>query len=194
MEEGTTAKCCKKWNVKLNAEINWHKTFNMTQGIPEIKLKWFQIRVIHRILPTNVVLSCMGVKADNRCSFCLREKDSIEHMLWRCIHVNTFWNQFQQLIREKCGHNSSFMLNEIIVIFGNSPGFSSDKILDLILMLAKFYIYTCKIREEIPQIRVFKRLLKARYEIEKYIAFINLDSVSFHTKWQYYKQLIDTDN
>ena len=100
VEEGTTPKCCQKWNDKLNTEINWYKTFKMMQSIPEIKLKWFQVRVIHRILPTNVVLSCMGVKSDNRCSFCLQEKDSIEHMLWRCAHVNAFWTQLQQLDRK----------------------------------------------------------------------------------------------
>ena len=157
-----------KWGEKLNTEVNWNKTFKMIQSIPEIKLKWFQIRIIHRILPTNVVLFCMGVKTDSRCSFCHHEKDSLVHVLWRCTRVNTFWTQLQQLIRDKCSNIATFNLNENIILFGNDLHFKSDKVLDLILLLAKFYIHTCKMKDDSPQINIFKKILKARYERKIY--------------------------
>ena len=34
------------------------------QQIQEIKLKWFQIRLVHRIIATNVVLMHMGIEND----------------------------------------------------------------------------------------------------------------------------------
>ena len=34
------------------------------QQIKEIKLKWFQIRIVHRIIVTNVVLMHMGIEND----------------------------------------------------------------------------------------------------------------------------------
>ena len=44
--------CCVKWEAKLNKDINWCITFK----IQEIKLKWFQIRLVHRIIATSVVI------------------------------------------------------------------------------------------------------------------------------------------
>ena len=34
------------------------------QQIQEIKLKWFQIRLVHRIIATNIVLMHMGIEND----------------------------------------------------------------------------------------------------------------------------------
>ena len=62
--------CCEKWETKLNKDINWSISFKKIQRIREIKLKWFQIRLVHRILATNVVLMHMGVNNDFDCSFC----------------------------------------------------------------------------------------------------------------------------
>ena len=47
--------CCEKWEAKLNKDINWSTTFKKIQKTQETKLKWFQIRLVHRILGTNVV-------------------------------------------------------------------------------------------------------------------------------------------
>ena len=47
-----------------------------------MKLKWFQIRQVQRILATNVVLAHMGVEKDVTCSFCGKERDAIEHIFF----------------------------------------------------------------------------------------------------------------
>jgi len=52
--------CYDKWEAKLNKDNNWCITFKKMQQIQEIKLKWFQIRLVHRIIATNVVLMHTG--------------------------------------------------------------------------------------------------------------------------------------
>ena len=66
----TRPNCCDKWEAKLNKDINWFITFKKKQQMQEIKLKWFQIRLVHRIIATNVVLMHMGIENDITCSFC----------------------------------------------------------------------------------------------------------------------------
>ena len=44
---------CEKWESKLNKD-NYQLYFKKLHRIREIKLKWYQIRVVHRILATNV--------------------------------------------------------------------------------------------------------------------------------------------
>jgi len=46
----TRPNCCDKWEAKLNKDINWCIIFKKMQQIQEIKLKWFQIRLVHQLL------------------------------------------------------------------------------------------------------------------------------------------------
>ena len=78
-------KCCEKWEARLNTDIDWSRTFKKMQNIQEIKLKWFQIRLVHRILATNIVLMHMGIENDINCSFCRRERDYQSHFLEMCV-------------------------------------------------------------------------------------------------------------
>ena len=80
-------KCCEKWEARLNTDIDWSRNFKKMQNIQEIKLKWFQIRLVHRILATSIVLMHMGIENDINCCFCRRERDSINYIFLRCVYV-----------------------------------------------------------------------------------------------------------
>ena len=53
-------------------------------------MKWSQMRIVHRITGTNVVLKEEGVTDNNKCIFCLIAKDTIQHTFWE----NTFSQHF----------------------------------------------------------------------------------------------------
>ena len=42
------------------------------------------MRTMHRIIGANVTLKEMGVTNNNKCSFCLIVKDTIQHIFWEC--------------------------------------------------------------------------------------------------------------
>ena len=48
----------------------------------------------------------MGIENDINCSFCRRERDSINHIFWRCVYVKSFWEQFQTTLKT----NQKFVL------------------------------------------------------------------------------------
>ena len=52
------------------------------------------MRIMHRIIGTNVMLKEMGVTNNNKCSFCLTAKDTIQHIFWECKHSQQFWTRF----------------------------------------------------------------------------------------------------
>ena len=83
--------CCEKWEAKLYKNINWSTTFKKIQNIQETKLKWFKIKLVDRILGTNVVVKHMGIENDSNCSFCRKERDTINHLFGRCACVQQFW-------------------------------------------------------------------------------------------------------
>ena len=58
-----------------------------------------------------------------------------------------------------------------VYLFGVLQNVFTDKVLDLIVMLAivmlaKFYIYNCKWQETAPNLKVFLRILKDRYTVD----------------------------
>ena len=74
-----------KWGAELNLGPNfcWKKILTFPFSlVKDTKLRWFQFRIIHRILGTNSLLCKMGIKTDNKCSFCNREKETIKHLFW----------------------------------------------------------------------------------------------------------------
>ena len=85
--------CCDKWEAKLNKDINWSTTFKKIQRLQKLKLKWFQIRLVHRILATNVALRNMGVENDVTCSFCSKERDAINHIFRDIPNIKLTWEQ-----------------------------------------------------------------------------------------------------
>ena len=79
--------CCLKWSEKPKSNISWNTVFIKVQKIKDLKLKWLQMHIIHRIIATSVVLNKMAVTANTQCGFHNVEKDSTEHIFWEmCLN------------------------------------------------------------------------------------------------------------
>ena len=96
-------------------------------------------------------------------------------------------------MNKDCGLSGSLILNENIVLFGRGNNFKSDDTLDLVILLAKFFIYKCKVSKNIPRISEFKKYLNIRYETEKYISRVNMTYDKFLAKWYYWENLLGTE-
>jgi hypothetical protein len=119
--------------------------------------KWFQIRIVHRIIATNVILKEMGVTTSDKCSFCNPWlKDSIVHLLWNCDIVKIFWQSFEtSWINVHCKNAYNIRLSECYNLV--ETNFKTDRIIDLIVLLAKQCLYNCKYFNELPLLHVFKK-------------------------------------
>ena len=67
-----------KWNVKLNTNLDsskWSLIFNIPYSCTvDTKLRWFQFRLIHRILGTNSFLFKINKTDTNLCTFCKKRR------------------------------------------------------------------------------------------------------------------------
>ena len=92
----------------------------------------------------------------------------------RCEHVKRFWEQLQTVVNNVRANGLFVNLNESIVLFGHDCNFKSDDTFDLMILLAKFFIYKCKVKKNTPQFNLFRNYLKTAFEAYKYIAIINM--------------------
>ena len=74
-----------KWNKIYNSPLNWKKIFTKTRKTTlDTQLRWCQLRILHRILPTNKYLYMCRIVEPACCSFCKQEEETISHPFWYC--------------------------------------------------------------------------------------------------------------
>jgi hypothetical protein len=145
----------RKWN-NIFAQLNWKNILHVCHKTTrDCQLKWFQLRLIYRILPTNRYLFFRKVVDSQACSFCGSENETIVHLLWHCRYVENFWKEFEDLLIRNCECMLHFHFNEELVLFGVSEHIYTDNVLDLIILLAKYYIYQCKLKCVKPSVTFF---------------------------------------
>jgi len=156
------------------------------------KLMWSQTRIVHYILTTNYSVSKFDPNQTPLCTFCKIELETIEHLIWDCEKVQTFWVNLQESINTSCPHARNFKFNKQYVLFGLSDALKTDKICDLITLIAKYFIYKSKVQGDTPNIISYNRHLQTRYYIEKEIYTIKKKDTTFRNLWNPYLDLVKT--
>ena len=167
--------------------VCWKSCFLKIHKI-DIKLKWLQMRIVHRVIATTVVLKKMGIINCEQCTFC-DEKDSVEHFLWQCYFTRRFWRLLENLISTSC----DIKITANLVLFGIDSTVITDNIFDLIILLAKQYLYRCKFEQSVPLVSVIKKQLKLRHKLEEYNSKITFQENTFNARWHCCKTLLLED-
>ena len=178
----------KRWSKKTDISNEaWLSSFHfLKRTTSDTKLQWLQYRILHYIITTNRSVSKFIPGQDSNCTFCGAHSETIIHLFWGCNFVQSFWKAFSSILNKKCIHAHNFKFTENLVLFGRCNMISTDKVCDLIILIAKFYIYRCKVQKNILNVNVFIKELYKRYHIEK---IINKNSNAFKNCWIPYLNL-----
>ena len=117
-----------------------------------------QLRILHRILPTNKYLCMCRIVESACCSFCKQEEETISHLFWHCDIVQVFWAKLKTALNESCENCFEPIFTETLVLFGVKENVVTDRVIDLMILLAKNYIFNANCRGPNP---LQKYLLKA---------------------------------
>ena len=171
-----------KWDTSLNKTHKWAKINSMTFSFTKSsKLQWFQYRIIHRVLGTNELLHKMNMRQNPDCVFCKEESESIEHLFWTCPKISEVWDELNLWIYRET--EIELPLNLEIVLFGILDKNDKNYIRNLIIILAKFYIYRCKLNEDQVNIIALRSYLKENLNFEKTIFQKNNPPQKFLNYW-----------
>ena len=182
-----------KWNSEF-ANLNWKTIFTHSMKIsPDPQMKWFQARIIHRILPTNKYLHLCKLTHSPLCVFCDSHVETLNHLFWNCNFVQAFWKDLIKIIQQKCTHCDRLNLSQELILFGKTENVYTDKAIDSILLYAKYFVYKCKLQGRIPLIDQCMLELKHRITIEKILAFRTGKLSSFKDKWKLYVDMFDEE-
>ena len=128
----------------------------------------------------------MNILAEDTCTFCNNCPETLVHLFWHCNISQRFWTQLLTHLNDRCNTNlGNWNVHEIII--GDCK---MDTIKSNILLRAKFYLYYCRITNQVPSIEAFKRQIKSYYQTERYMALKTQQIPKFEALWQSYKSLI----
>jgi len=189
LKNDTIPTAVSRWNDFFE-ELDWNEIFLRCFKFADIKLKWFQARLVHRLLPTRKYLYDCKLAEDPLCSFCNENVQTIQHLFWQCEIVQTFWSFFERHLYDNCSHCNTLKLTEKLVLFGCNNNVVTDFGFDYILVVAKFFIYKCYMSGSLPNLQAFLAVLKRRHSELEYLAYVTGSYPDFTRCWSHYQSFL----
>ena len=92
------------------------------------KLIIFNFKLLHRRLPTNCFLKKVGLRDNDKCSFCNKETENLILLFWRCEKTKDFWDslfKWRQSCQLSLGEHNYLHINTAL---GLRPDRSKHKL------------------------------------------------------------------
>ena len=180
-----------KNDFHLEDEMVTHYYLLPYQVTNEVKLREFQYKILNFLVNTNLLLMKKRIISTDTCDFCHSSSETMYHLFYLCNKVISFWWEVQKYWKLKTNQDWTPGLKEIVLGDLNAP-----EILNFIIILAKYFIYKCKLEHSKPLFTRFHIMLKDKYQLEK-CSFQQEISNSFRCRWSFEpwekkRQLIDS--
>ena len=162
--------CQEKWhkdiNLPLNESINWKVAYQTSfKCTKSTKLITFNFKLLHRQLPTNSFLKKVGLRDDDKCTFCHKEIENLIHLFWRCKKTKEFWDSLFKWLKScqfSLSENNYLHINMALDL---RPDSSKHKLqINFCCLIAKYYIWLCRLKEHPPFLNNFLLYFKHIYE------------------------------
>lgn len=158
------------WNQML---VQVHSILN------QVELSFFQYRIIHRILTTNLLRSKWDQEVDYRCTFCKQQSETILH-IFGCVKVQPIWNFIKAWLHRLI--RVDIELDDFMIIFNNYKG-PQRTFVNTVLLYTKHFIYASKCKMLIPHpSQIIPKLIDCQ-NVEKLAATRNGTLSKHEKKW-----------
>ena len=171
----------RRWQSELNGGIlNWKKIYSHVYSITsDFELRWFQYRLLQRILPTNRLLYLYRLVDKDECTFCPGIPETNIHAFWHCRQTKNFWVQFKTLL----GLREELDLKTIITGICRQQEEFSPQAIALCILLAKRYLWRSRKAARSPNVLGFVPTLIGYIRVERYVAAIEGKVEGFLALW-----------
>ena len=133
---------------------------------------------------TNNKLFCFNIVESPLCTV---DEESLEHLLFFCEVTELFWKEILSWLARCRGEVVDLSFTNIL--FGKLDRDIDFMVINHFILLAKFFIYWCKLNKIFPSFEVFKGKLKATCDLELFIARKNYSFLKHYSKWEPFTSL-----
>jgi hypothetical protein len=144
-------------NIK---EVNWLFVYILSNDCTlDNTLKMFQYKLRHRTIPTNTFLYKSKLFETELCAFCGETRETILHLFCDSNIVNNIWLKIYEQLQIRCGGLSR---RDILLGIENVDYLYINSI----MLITKYYIYSCKFKKVVPSFSGVMSLLRHKYKID----------------------------
>ena len=182
-----------KWNsdLLLENDNNLWKTFYRVcfHCIEDNNLKWFQYRVLHRILGVRQILFKVKISDSDTCRLCGEYSETIMHLFSDCTKSTALWQNIASWI------NSSIKVNINLTKIEKILGYTELDLnfwpLNFVLIMTRHYIFTRA--KDCRQLNIYhlQKSIHKKYIDQEILSRLNNTSSSFQECWLIWKHLFD---
>ena len=135
--------------------------------------KDLQYKILNRFLPTNKLLFKMNKTVTNVCPLCNLQVDTLEHAIWDCLLINSFWHEIIVVWNGIC--HTAFIPTLKCITFGVLE--NNCQSLNILILFGKKFIHkakNCNVQLSTIQFIEFlkTKLYKIDPDTEKILQFI----------------------
>ena len=173
-----------KWETEGHRNMNWEEIYcRINNSLNCTRLKWFQLRIVNRILTTNKSVSKFNADQSPLCSFCGLEDETMDHLFITCPKTKKFWVELNNELNSKSINKYPSNIPKSFIMLGYSPNYFTTELHYMTIVMAKLYIYRRKINSEALLIKPFIQELKNTYLSEQYNATIMQKESVCQSRW-----------
>ena len=178
-----------KWKNYLDIEDDRWRSYCQIpfQSTLDTNMRWFQIKILNRILYMKDALYKFGFVTDKKCTFCNNSEETILHVFCLCHYSNVIWSKLESWILDNTGQK--IILSNQNKLFGFCG--LNNNALNCILIVVRREICFAKSQNKLPLFEKIISALKLYYEMEKYIYQTNLKEKKLLKKWFLLRKLFE---
>ena len=171
------------WENSLKTKINkemWLQTYkNCFKTIHDNEIKWFQYRILHRILGTKEYLFKIKYKNDNVCVFCKQNVETIMHLFVDCNVVKNFWSEIKRNVSLYLGLELALTPQDIILGVLKATTTTTN----IIYLTAKAYIFQTARSNGILIFQNYCQFIKNIYIEQEFASKLEINHTNFVKVW-----------
>ena len=118
----------------------------------ENKLRSFQFKLLHNIMPTNQRLWKMNIKTSPQCEACNFPTETTNHKFYECPVVKSFWNDVLNWWNFKRSENITPVLRKFFTV--TNPNQHVSKLLSLCCVTLRMFLFLRETLTSFPMISV----------------------------------------
>ena len=188
IEYPTTDSSVTIWEHDLQIKVDpviWDKLYELTHCYTcSTKLRYFQYRLLNRILTTNHLRHKWDKTVSYKCRLCQEdENETILHIMYDCKLTRKLWQNLERWLQYN--YQIPIVITRKMVIFNDYTGKHKNFINFLILAMKQF-VYSSLCLNQEPNFANYWAKIHNWYLIEKSAAFLTGKLDNFHRKWQIY--------
>ena len=99
-------------------------------------------------------VSFFQLRDNDLCNFCQIEEEPLIHLFWNCTVTSCFWHNFRQwLLKNETSVRSLELTPSLVIGLKTQPLFCKN--FYFVFLVARLYLWTCRIQKTHPTINTF---------------------------------------